>query len=146
MPDMNQDGQGDEKFQELMRARERRIKEKDDQITHGLMIKIDEPMKDGLQFKNEGLEDDGNPHKLLIVQCLHLQQTMEQIGIGRNPREESIFNMDPRGPYNRKGLLEDGKYSSLIEGSSLHFKPFVNLPRTLPLIGLDLLQQHRAII
>ncbi|KAI5666864.1 hypothetical protein M9H77_16717 [Catharanthus roseus] len=123
MPDMNQDGQGDEKFQELMRARERRIKEKDDQITQGLMIKIEETMKEGLQFKNEGLEDDGNPHKLLMVQCLHLHQTMEQIGIGRNLREESIFTMNSRG-------------------SSLHFKSFINLPTTLPSIGLDVLQQH----
>ncbi|KAI5666853.1 hypothetical protein M9H77_16706 [Catharanthus roseus] len=130
MPDMNQDGQGDEKFQELMRARERRIKEKDDQIAHGLMIKIEETMKEGLKFKNEGLEDYGNLHKLLMVQYLHLEQTMEQIGIGRNPGDLK------KEPAAGGRLLEDGKYSR----SSLHFKSFINLPRTLPSIGLDLLQ------
>lgn len=54
--DMNRDGQGDEKLQgPIKRARERRINEKDDKVAHGLMITIEETMKEGLKFKNEGL-------------------------------------------------------------------------------------------
>ncbi|KAI5676951.1 hypothetical protein M9H77_07901 [Catharanthus roseus] len=64
----------DEKLQgPITRARARRIKEKDDQIAHGFMIAIKEPMKEGLRFKNKSLEDDGNPPKFLIVQCLNLE-------------------------------------------------------------------------
>ncbi|KAI5650305.1 hypothetical protein M9H77_36310 [Catharanthus roseus] len=71
---MNQDGLEDEKLQgPITRARAKRIKEKDDKVAHGLMIAIEENMKEGLKFKNEGLEG-GNPPKLLIVQCLNLEQ------------------------------------------------------------------------
>ncbi|KAI5663949.1 hypothetical protein M9H77_23272 [Catharanthus roseus] len=72
---MNQDSQKDEKPQgPIIRVRARRIKGKDDQIAQGLMTAIEETMKEGLKFKNKGLEDDGNPPKLLIVQCLNLKQ------------------------------------------------------------------------
>ncbi|KAI5652279.1 hypothetical protein M9H77_29466 [Catharanthus roseus] len=82
--DMNQDGQGDEKLQGSM-ARARKIKENDYKVAHGLMIAIEETMKDGLKFKNEVLEDDENPPKLLMVQCLNLEQPMEQITAGDRP-------------------------------------------------------------
>ncbi|KAI5658100.1 hypothetical protein M9H77_26893 [Catharanthus roseus] len=60
-------GQGDEKLQgPITKARTRRIKEKDDQVAHRLMIAIEETMKEGLKFKNEGLKDYGNLPKLLM--------------------------------------------------------------------------------
>ncbi|KAI5663820.1 hypothetical protein M9H77_23143 [Catharanthus roseus] len=63
----------------ITRARARRIKEKHDQIAQGLIMAIEETMKEGLKLKNEGLEDDGNLPKFLMVQCLNLEQLIEQI-------------------------------------------------------------------
>ncbi|KAI5649002.1 hypothetical protein M9H77_35007 [Catharanthus roseus] len=65
---MNQDGQGDEKFQgPITRARAKRIKENDDdQVAHELMIAIEETMREHLKFKNGGREDDRNHPKLLM--------------------------------------------------------------------------------
>ncbi|KAI5650447.1 hypothetical protein M9H77_36452 [Catharanthus roseus] len=40
-----------------------------------------------LRFKNEGLKDDENPPKLLMIQCLNLEQPMEQIGRERFQEE-----------------------------------------------------------
>ncbi|KAI5649096.1 hypothetical protein M9H77_35101 [Catharanthus roseus] len=88
---MNQDGQGDEE------ARARRIKEYDDKVAHGLMIAIEESMNKGLKFKNEGLDDDGNPSKLLVVHCVNLEQPMEHVGRERN-QEEFRMSMDGHLP------------------------------------------------
>ncbi|KAI5664000.1 hypothetical protein M9H77_23323 [Catharanthus roseus] len=72
---MNKDGHRDEKLQvPITSVRTRIIKGKDDQIDQGLMIAIEETIKEGLKFKNEGLEDDGNPHRLLMIQCLNLKK------------------------------------------------------------------------
>ncbi|KAI5652881.1 hypothetical protein M9H77_30068 [Catharanthus roseus] len=62
----------------ITRARARRIKEKDDKVAYRFMIAIEETMKEGLKFKNEGMEHDGNPPKLFMVQRLNLEQPMEQ--------------------------------------------------------------------
>ncbi|KAI5663996.1 hypothetical protein M9H77_23319 [Catharanthus roseus] len=71
----------------ITRARADRIKKNDDQVAHGLMIAIEETMKEGLKFKNGGLEDDGNHPKLLMIQCINLEQPMEKIRRGTNQEE-----------------------------------------------------------
>ncbi|KAI5664096.1 hypothetical protein M9H77_23419 [Catharanthus roseus] len=95
---MNQDGQGHEMLQGPT-TRARRIKGKDDQIAHGLMIAIEETMKKVLKFKNKGLEDDENPPKLLMVQYLNLEQPMKQIG------KERIEEEARTEPTTEQGLL-----------------------------------------
>lgn len=72
----------DEKLQGLItRAITSRIKEKDHKVAHGLLKAIDETMKVGLKFKNEGLMETVLS---CLVQCLNL----EQIERGRNEKEE----------------------------------------------------------
>ncbi|KAI5672131.1 hypothetical protein M9H77_12495 [Catharanthus roseus] len=91
---MKQDDQGDEELQGLItRGRARRIKENNDKVAHGLMISIEETMKEGVKFKNESLKCDGNPHKLLIVHCLNIRQLMEQVGREIN-QEDFIMSTD----------------------------------------------------
>ncbi|KAI5653730.1 hypothetical protein M9H77_30917 [Catharanthus roseus] len=90
---MKQDGQGDEKLQiPIKRARARRTKGKDDKIAQGLMMAIEETIKKGLNFNNEGLEDDGNPPKKEYSTWI-----------------QEILRL-------ARGWLEDREYSSPIEG------------------------------
>ncbi|KAI5676838.1 hypothetical protein M9H77_07788 [Catharanthus roseus] len=48
-------------FKDLSHEQGQRELKSDDQVAHGLMIAIEKTMKEGVKFKNEGLEDDGNP-------------------------------------------------------------------------------------
>ncbi|KAI5668564.1 hypothetical protein M9H77_18417 [Catharanthus roseus] len=48
---------------------------------------IEETMKEGPNFKNRGLEDDRNHPKLLMVQCLNLEQSIAQTRRGTEQGE-----------------------------------------------------------
>lgn len=54
---MNQDDQGDEKLQRsITRAREKWIKDKEDQVVHELMIATEQTLKDSQSLRMEALK------------------------------------------------------------------------------------------
>ncbi|KAI5677109.1 hypothetical protein M9H77_08059 [Catharanthus roseus] len=85
------------------------------------MITIEETIKEGLKFKNEGLEDDGNPPKLYMVQCLNLEQAMELVGRRRNKEKKEYSTCIQEVLRLVGGCLRMESIQALLKAKNLSF-------------------------
>ncbi|KAI5666906.1 hypothetical protein M9H77_16759 [Catharanthus roseus] len=82
------------------------------------MMAIEEAMKEGLKFKNVGLEDDGNPPKLLMVQCLNMKPKGLIMAIEETMKEGLKFKTE--------GLEVDGNPPKLLMVQCLNLKQLID--------------------
>lgn len=61
-------------------TRTRKIKEHEDEMARRMMAFVEESINEGLEFKNEALEDSDKPWKLLMIHVLSREQLLEQVG------------------------------------------------------------------
>ncbi|KAI5672634.1 hypothetical protein M9H77_12998 [Catharanthus roseus] len=106
-PDMNQDGQGDKKLQgSVIRARaenEREWPRTDD---------CNERNYEGLQLKNEGIEDDGKPFKLHMNHIISKEYSMEQFRVEK-VQEDVIMSTDAQLPNPHNERTSESSHSNL---------------------------------
>ncbi|KAI5662518.1 hypothetical protein M9H77_21841 [Catharanthus roseus] len=110
----------------ITRVRTRKIMKYDVGLAKGMVAFIEETMKNGLKSKNEGIEDDGKPSKLLMTNSISKKYQFRSGKVQEECNGSIEVLLKEKGPWeiSKKGWKNKDSILNLVkERKSAHEEP-----------------------